>query len=96
MEHAMSTMNVDLTPYLKQYVEGKVKDGRYNNVSEVVREALRLMEARDQWQAARLRDLRAALAEGDATDAEPLEDDVTLLRQARAYHAALQATTDPA
>ena len=43
----MSNVNVNLTPYLEQYVEGKLASGRYNNVSEVVREALRQMEERD-------------------------------------------------
>ena len=37
-------MNVHLTPELEQLVQGKVKSGRYNSASEVVREALRLLE----------------------------------------------------
>ena len=40
-------MNVHLTPELEQLVQTKVKTGRYNSASEVVREALRLMEERD-------------------------------------------------
>ncbi len=40
-------MNVNLTPELEQLVHSKVKTGRYNSASEVVREALRLMEERD-------------------------------------------------
>ena len=40
-------MHVSLTPELEQMVHGKVKTGRYNSASEVVREALRLMEDRD-------------------------------------------------
>jgi putative addiction module CopG family antidote len=35
-------MNVSLTPELQAYIDAKVKTGRYNNASEVVREALRL------------------------------------------------------
>jgi antitoxin ParD1/3/4 len=88
----MSNININLTPYLKQYVESKVKGGRYNNVSEVVREALRLLEEQDLLRAAKLRDLRAAIEEGDHSPAEPLEDDETLLRQAKAYHAAKSMT----
>lgn len=84
----MSNVNVSLTPYLKQFVESKVGGGRYNNVSEVVREALRLMEEHDQARAAKMRDLRAAIDEGDNSPAETLEDDETLLRQAREYRAA--------
>jgi antitoxin ParD1/3/4 len=41
-------MNVNLTPALEELVLGKVKTGRYNSASEVVREALRLMEQRDK------------------------------------------------
>ena len=40
-------MNVHLTPELEQMVQSKVQTGRYNSASEVVREALRLMEDRD-------------------------------------------------
>ncbi len=40
-------MNVHLTPELEQLVQTKVQSGRYNSASEVVREALRLMEQRD-------------------------------------------------
>ena len=41
-------MHVSLTPELEQMVHGKVQTGRYNSASEVVREALRLMEDRDR------------------------------------------------
>ncbi len=47
-------MNVSLTPELEKYVSAKVETGRYNSVSEVVREALRLLEEYDQARAARL------------------------------------------
>ena len=40
----MDQMNVSITDRLAGYVRKKVKDGRYNNASEVVREALRRME----------------------------------------------------
>lgn len=40
----MSQMNVSITSHLAGYARRKVKSGRYNNVSEVVREALRRME----------------------------------------------------
>jgi antitoxin ParD1/3/4 len=53
-------MNVSLTPHFESMIREKVESGRYNNASEVVREGLRLLEERD-----RLRQLRAALAEGE-------------------------------
>jgi len=37
-------MNVSVTDYLASYVRRKVRSGRYNNASEVVREALRRTE----------------------------------------------------
>jgi antitoxin ParD1/3/4 len=41
-------MNVSLTPELDKFVIGKVESGRYASASEVVREALRLLEAHDR------------------------------------------------
>jgi antitoxin ParD1/3/4 len=44
----MDQMNVSITVQLAGYVRKKVKSGRYNNASEVVREALRRMEDDDE------------------------------------------------
>ena len=44
----MDQMNVSITDHLAEYVRARVKSGRYNNGSEVVREALRRMEDDDQ------------------------------------------------
>ena len=41
-------MNVSLTPRLEKYVNDKVLTGRYNSASEVIREALRLLEEHEQ------------------------------------------------
>ena len=41
-------MNVSLTPELEKFVSGKVASGFYNSASEVVREALRLLEEHDR------------------------------------------------
>ena len=46
-------MNVSLTPELEKFVSAKVEAGRYSSASEVVREALRLLEEQDQNRAAR-------------------------------------------
>jgi antitoxin ParD1/3/4 len=43
----MVQMNVSITDRLAGYVRKLVKSGRYNNASEVVREALRRMEDED-------------------------------------------------
>lgn len=57
-------MNVSLTPELEKLVHEKVKTGRYNSASEVVREALRLLEEQDQLRALRLDEVRKKVAEG--------------------------------
>ena len=41
-------MHISLTPTLKDYARQKVESGLYNNASEVIREALRLMVDNDQ------------------------------------------------
>jgi antitoxin ParD1/3/4 len=47
-------MNVSLTPELDKFVVGKVESGRYNSASEVVREALRLLEEHDRARTAQI------------------------------------------
>ncbi len=47
-------MNVSLTPELETFVSNKVLSGRYTSASEVIREALRLLEEQDQDRAAQL------------------------------------------
>jgi len=47
-------MNVSLTDELEKFVSAKVESGRYNSASEVVREALRLLEEHDHARAVRL------------------------------------------
>ena len=57
-------MNVHLTPELEQLVHTKVQGGRYNSASEVVREALRLLEERDQLLELRKEAIRQKIDEG--------------------------------
>ncbi len=57
-------MNVNLTPELETLVLNKVKTGRYNSASEVVREALRLFEERDQLRQLQIQDLRKKINRG--------------------------------
>ena len=54
-------MNVSLTPELEKFVSGKVESGRYNSASEVVREALRLLEEHDAARAAQLAEFNGEL-----------------------------------
>ena len=63
----MPTRNVNLTDELDRFVLAKVKSGRYENASEVVRAALRTLERDDQEYQAKLAALRAAIDEGDTS-----------------------------
>jgi antitoxin ParD1/3/4 len=54
-------MNVSLTPELEELVSAKVQTGRYSSASEVVREALRLLEDRDRAKAAQLAEFNREL-----------------------------------
>jgi antitoxin ParD1/3/4 len=57
-------MNVSLTPELEEMVQAKVQSGRYNSASEVVREALRLLEQHDILRTAHLKELRSRIDDG--------------------------------
>jgi antitoxin ParD1/3/4 len=50
------TIDVSLTPQLEEMVRQKVSSGLYSSVSEVVCEALRLMDAQDRLQAIKKED----------------------------------------
>lgn len=60
----MPTRNVVLTDPQAHFVEQLVFSGRYQNASEVLRDGLRLIQQREQEQAARLQALREAVVVG--------------------------------
>ena len=51
----MPTRNVVLTERQSSLIDTLVKDGRYQNASEVLRDGLRLIESRDSFEAAKWR-----------------------------------------
>ncbi len=57
-------MNVSLTPELENYVNEKVRSGRYNSASEVMRESLRLLQDHDELQRIRRDELRREIMLG--------------------------------
>jgi antitoxin ParD1/3/4 len=63
----MPTRNVNLTQKLDRFVLSRVKAGRYENASEVVRAGLRTLEREERIYEAKLKALRAAIGEGDAS-----------------------------
>ena len=57
-------MNVSLTPELEKMINAKVSTGRYHSASEVVREALRLLEEQEQVRRWRMEELRREIDRG--------------------------------
>lgn len=57
-------MNISLTPHLEEMIREKIASGSYNSASEVVREALRLLEQEDQMRALKLEKLCHDIREG--------------------------------
>ena len=59
------TTNVHLTPELERFARGCVDSGRYNNVSEVLRSALRLLQDQEERRQAFQASIDEAMAEGE-------------------------------
>ncbi len=57
-------MNISLTPTLEKYVQDKVASGLYNSVSEVIREALRMMASKEKISQERIVQLNKEIEEG--------------------------------
>jgi antitoxin ParD1/3/4 len=75
-------MNVNLTPQLEDLVRSKVASGLYTSASEVVREALRLMDAKlEQLRS----DVRQGLASGpsETWSAEAVKNKARIRRAAK-------------
>ncbi len=79
-------MNVSLTPHFERLVQQKVESGRYHSASEVIRDALRLLEERDRIDAAKLEALRVDIREGlESGPAEDLDMDAIKQRARREF-----------
>ena len=83
-------MNVSLTPELESFVATKVESGRYTSASEVVREALRLLEEYDRSRSAQIaafnKELRQRLEpldRGEHVDPEAARRRIQAKSQAR-------------
>lgn len=77
-------LNVSLTPQLEEFVRQKVSSGRYNSASEVVREALRLMDSYEGLRASTLAALRSSVEAGwkqvDEGKVMPFDPEIVKLR----------------
>jgi antitoxin ParD1/3/4 len=56
--------NVNLTPELERFAQACVESGRFNNVSEVVRSGLRMLQEAEERRAAFVASLEASREEG--------------------------------
>lgn len=56
-----------LTPHFDAFIQEQLASGRYNNASEVVRDALRLLERAQRAEEAKLEALRRAADQGFAS-----------------------------
>ena len=73
-------MNVNLTPHFEDFVQESISSGRYGNVSEVVRAALRLLEDYEKKRETKLNDLRTALDEGESSPDVPYDIENVIAR----------------
>lgn len=73
-------MNVSLTADLEQWVSERIEHGMYQSPSEIVQEALLLLQEHDRLQQVRLKKLRDHLAIGVAQlergEGRPFTEDV--------------------
>src|SRR5712692_7790287 len=61
-----TTVNISLTPELDAFLQSRVKSGRYQTTSEVVREALRLLQRQEKERDEAFKQLKAKLERGSA------------------------------
>jgi antitoxin ParD1/3/4 len=66
-------MNVSLTPQLEKLIREKVESGLYGSASEVVREALRVLEEREAAREELRRELRVGLEDVEKGREAPLD-----------------------
>ena len=64
-------MNISITPQLEDFLQERVRTGRYNNVSEAVRAAVRLLQLQEQQYEARLAALQKEIDLGFEEDTVP-------------------------
>jgi antitoxin ParD1/3/4 len=82
---ARTTVNISITPELDAFIQSRVATGRYQTTSEVVRDALRLLERQETEREEALRQVKAKLRRGAAqADRGELLDGVQVFEELRA------------
>jgi antitoxin ParD1/3/4 len=57
-------MNISLTPELEKFITDRVQSGMYHSSSEVVREALRLLQEQQMFKEIKLAELKQEIQKG--------------------------------
>lgn len=83
-------MNVSITPQLESFLQERVKAGRFNNTSEAVRAAVRLLQREEAEYEEKLAALRAEIEKGFVGEPKPL-DMAAIIAEAKAERAAKKA-----
>ena len=78
------TATVTLGPHYEEYIQASIAGGKYNNVSEMIRAALRHLEEDE----ARMAAIRTALIEGEESGIVEDFDPDTFLKKLNADHEA--------
>jgi antitoxin ParD1/3/4 len=96
----MPTRNINLTDHFDQFIDQAVASGEFQNASEVVRAALRLLERQRAADEAKLAALRAAvqvgldqLERGEFTAVQPHEVSDYIRRLSERASARVKATS---
>jgi antitoxin ParD1/3/4 len=88
-------MNISLTPELEAMIRERVDSGRYASASEVVREALRIMERKDQYDALR-REIQIGIDQAERGELVAYTRDMMaeLIRESEEAHRLGKSTSD--
>jgi len=73
------------------FINAQVQGGRYNNASEVVRDALRLLEDQEKLRELRLAELRRLAEEGRASGLSAEDGEAVLDRLEAKYRAMIRS-----
>jgi antitoxin ParD1/3/4 len=76
------------------FIDTQVEGGRYNNASEVVRDALRLLEDQEKLRELRLAELRRAAEEGRLSGLSDEDGDAFLDRMEARYRRIIKPAED--
>ena len=78
--------NVSMGQHFEDFAQSLVASGSYNNISKVVRDAMRLLEEEQQLKALRLQTLKGEIQKGlDSGSAGPLDIDEIKAKARKLY-----------